>query len=246
MDEIIFFHKRKFYEVDPRIKFLIGFIGSIFMLFIKSEPTLLLTFILGILWCIYCGKWKNATFIAVLYGLLYLWTLSMLNAPEQASNGFIVITVLLRRFLLIGAFVTPLASVEVGALVSALKKMKVPKMITMSVAILFRFIPTLQEEYRSVRTSQKIRGIGRTIFNVIAHPITFYETLIVPFAIRIMRVSDELSASAILRGADKAGSNTSFSDVKITFSDTIIFILFIIGIICFALMNYGVIFGGIK
>ena len=245
MDEIQFFSARKFYEVDPKIKFLIGFIGSIFMLFIEKEFALLLAFILGIVWCIYCGKWKNAVVISAIYILLYWWTFAMLNNPESQSSGFIIITVLFRRFMLIAAFVTPFASVEVGVLVASLKKMRLPKMLIMSIAILFRFFPTIQEEYRSVRTSQKFRGIGRTIFNVIAHPITFYETLVVPLAIRIMRVSDELSASAILRGADKKDSVTSFRDVRVSALDVMVFLVFLLGITLSFLVNYGLIFKGV-
>ena len=244
MEDIIFFNKRKFYEVDPRIKFIIGFIGSILMLFIKTEFALLTTFILGITWCIYCGRWKNAATISVIYGILYWWSMAMLSNTESTS-GFIIIAILFRRFMIIAAFVTPLATVEVGVLISALKKMHLPKMFVMSVAILFRFLPTIMEEYRSVRTSQKFRGIGRTIWNVIAHPITFYETLVIPVAIRIMRVSDELSASAILRGADKKNKVTAFRDVKITCTDILVLLVFLVSISCCVLINYGVLLEGV-
>lgn len=242
MEDIQFFKARKFYEVDPKIKFLVGFIGSIFMLFIENEFALLIAFITGVAWCIYCGKWKNAVVITILYTLLYWWTIAMLNNPESQSSGFIVMTVLLRRFMLIACYVTPFATMEVGVLVASLKKMHLPKMFIMSIAILFRFFPTIQEEYRSVRTSQKFRGIGRNILNIIAHPITFYETLVVPLAIRIMRVSDELSASAILRGADKKHTVTSFRNVYVNALDVIVFILFICGITLSFLVNYGIVF----
>ena len=245
MDSIVFFKDRRFYEVDPRIKFLVGFIGSLFMLFIDNELALSMTFILGIVWCVYCGKWKNAIGISIIYGLLYWWTIVLANAPDAQGNGFIIITILFRRFMLIGAFVTPLACVEVGLLVASLKKMKLPKMVVMSIAILFRFFPTIQHEYRSVRTSQKFRAIGRTIFNVIGHPITFYETLAVPLAIRIMRISDELSASAILRGADLKGNNCSFRDIRITILDCLIFVLFIVCLVFVLFVNYGYIFNGV-
>ena len=223
--------------VDPRIKFAVGSIGSIFMLFIQNEASLLITFLLAISWCIYCGRWKNATTYAVLYGLLYWWYLNLINSNEV--SGVIISVILFRRFLLIGAFVTPIVSVDIGVLIAAMHKMKLPRFIIITMAIMFRFIPTLKEEYRAVRTSQKFRAIGRSIFNVILHPITFYETLIVPLAIRVMRIADELSASAMLRGADRKGNGTCFRVVKITFLDYLVFIIFLAVMSLSVFINYN-------
>ena len=244
--DTIYIRKRKFYEVDPRISFLVGFIGSILMLFIESGFALILAFILGLTWCVYCGKWKNAAVIAGIFLLLQLWTDALANGEGGKNGSFIIMTILFSRFMVIGSFVIPIASADIGTLVGSLKKLKLPKMVVMSIAILMRFIPTFQEEYRNVRTSQKFRGIGRSIINVILHPITFYETLIVPLAIRIMRVSDELSASAMLRGADKKGQNSCFRDVRISRLDFVIFAIFLAGITCCIFINYGILLGGLN
>ena len=236
MDYNSFISKRKWYEIDPRIKFFIGFLGGILMLFIEDEISLFIIFSLAIVYCIYCGKWKNSLTFAIIYGLLFWWYLSLISSPEV--NGIIVPVILFRRFLLIGAFITPLFTTDIGVLVASMHKMKLPRFIIISMAIMFRFFPTLQEEYRSVRTSQKFRAIGRSIINVILHPITFYETLIVPLAIRIMRISDELSASAMLRGADRKGNGTCFRDVKITFFDFLVLIIFLLVFTVAIMINY--------
>ena len=218
--------------VDPRIRFLVGFLGAILMFFIQNEVSLFLVFSLSMVWCVYCGQWKKAVSFAVLYGLLFWWYLALIGGEEV--SGIIVPVILFRRFLLIGAFITPLMSVDIGVLVASMHKMHLPRFIILTMAIIFRFFPTLREEYRLVRTSQKFRAIGRSIFNIILHPITFYETLIVPLAIRIMRISDELSASAMLRGADRKGNGTCFREVKITILDYFVFIIFLVG------MGYGI------
>ena len=234
--EELYIKKRSWYMVDPRIRFFVAIIGGILMLFIQNELSLLIAFGLSIAWCVYCGKWKNAVTFCVLYGLLFWWSYSLMQ--EKEISGIIISVILFRRFLLIGAFLTPLATVDVGSLVASMHKMHLPRFFVMTMAITFRFIPTLKEEYRAVRTSQKFRAIGRTLWNVIIHPITFYETLIVPLAIRIMRISDELSASAILRGADRKGNGTCFRDVKITFLDFLVFIIFLLTMSFCVLLNY--------
>ena len=238
MEENLFIRKRKFYEVDPRIRFIVGLFGGIGLLFIQNEVPLFIGFVFALLWCIYCGKWKNALSFGIVYGLLFWWYLALMSAEEV--SGLVVSVVLFRRFLLIGAFLTPLISVETGALVASMHKMKLPKFAIMSMAILFRFIPTLKDEYRAVRTSQKFRGIGRSIINVILHPITFYETLIVPLAIRIMKISDELSASAMLRGADKKEKGTCFREVRVSVLDYLMLVAFLLVMTLCIMLNYNI------
>ena len=237
MSNINFIHKRKWYEVDPRIKFLIAVLGGLIMLFVESELSLLFAFITGILWCIYCGKWKNTITLIIIYGILYIWAYYVLKQDDVSA--IIIPLVLFRRFLIIGAIATPLFTSNIGEIVGAVNKLKLPRFFTLSMVIAFRFIPTLKDEYNSVRTSQKFRGVGRHIFNIILHPITYYETLIVPLAIRIMRISDELSASAILRGADKSINATCFRDVKINILDYFIFIVILIMMITSIIISVG-------
>lgn len=236
---IITLRTRRFWEVDPRIKFLIGSFGSLFIIFIQNEMALLAAFAIALCWCTYCGKWKNALVFGVLFGLLQYWAYWMLS--QETVSGLITSAVMLRRFMLIGAFTVPLASVEIGELVGSMYKLKLPRFVIITMAIMFRFIPTIREEYRAVRTSQKFRGIGRSIINVIFHPVIFYETLLVPLTIRIMKISDELSASAMLRGADRKGNGTCFRNVKITFSDFILFMIISLAMVACLLINYDII-----
>ena len=244
MSTVVAFAQRKFWEVDPRIKFLVGFIGSLFLIVIEREVALLVAFIVALLWCTYCGKWKTAIALAIVYGLLHMWAQHMIMNGE-GIGGILVSVTLFRRFMLIGAFVVPLATVEIGQMVAAMYKLKLHRFAIISMAILFRFIPTFADEYRSVRTSQKFRGIGRTLINVIAHPIVFYETLLVPLAIRMMRVSDELSASAMLRGADRSTNGTCFRQIKILPTDIVVFVLFLLGITLSTLINYSILLPGV-
>ena len=241
MEERIFIHDRKFFMIDPRIKFCVGLIGSFCMIFIENEIALIVAFILSVLYCIYCGKWKNALWFVAIFSLLFYWTCSMMNS-DTPSSGFIIASLMLRRLMVIGAFATPLISTQMSLLTAALHKMKMPRFIIISMAILFRFIPTFSEEYRAVRTSQKFRGIARFILGALLHPIIFYETLIVPLAIRIMRISDELSAAAILRGADRKGNGTCFRELKITISDYFVFAIIILIISACMLINYNLLF----
>ena len=237
--EFIALEKRKYWEIDPRFRFLIGFLFSFILIVLEKEIALFLSFTLGLSYCVYCGKWKNAIGFIIVYILLQYWAYKLLSKEEV--SGMITGVIMFRRLLLIGVFLTPLASVEIGALVAAMYKLKLPRLFIISMAIIFRFLPTIKEEYIAVRTSQKFRGIGRSIINVILHPVIFYETLLVPLTIRIMKISDELSASAMLRGADRKSNGTCYRDIKISFLDYIILLIMIISMTLIVLINYNII-----
>ena len=238
-EQIIFRKQRRFWEVDPRIKFIVATLGSVLFIVVSKEITLLTTFIIALIWCVYCGKWKNVVGLAIIYGIFQYHTYTML--VSGSTSGMITTSTMFRRLLVIGAFMTPLVSSKVSELIGAMYKLRLPRFVIIGMATIFRFLPTIKEEYIAVRNSQKVRGIGRSIINVILHPIIFYETLLIPLTIRIMKISDELSASAMLRGADRKGRGTCFTDVKITVSDIFILLFMLIGMTFALLLNYEII-----
>lgn len=238
-EQIIFRKQRRFWEVDPRIKFIVAVLGSTMFIVVSKEVTLFSTFVIALIWCVYCGKWKNAVALAVVYGAFQYHSYMML--VSGSTSGMITTSTMFRRLLVIGAFMTPLVSSKISELIGAMYKLKLPRFVIIGMATIFRFLPTIKEEYIAVRNSQKVRGIGRSIINIILHPIIFYETLLIPLTIRIMKISDELSASAMLRGADRKGRGTCFTDVKITASDILILLFMLAGMVFALLLNYGIV-----
>ena len=48
---------------------------------------------------------------------------------------------------------------KIGELMSAMQKMHVPDGITISLAVVMRFFPTIKEEYAAIQDAMKMRGI---------------------------------------------------------------------------------------
>ena len=85
-----------------------------------------------------------------------------------------------------------------------------------------RYIPTVQDEFRSIKNTMKLRGIGLNVKNVVLHPIKTCEYAIVPLVIRSMTISDELAASAMTRGLDLESERTSYREVRLRLTDYLI------------------------
>lgn len=106
------------------------------------------------------------------------------------------IAVLVRKVLpclIIGKSI--LTSTEVSEFVATLWKMRFPQSIIIPVSVVFRYFPTLREEWQSLRMAMKMRGIGLSV-----------EHVMVPLMMSAVNISEELSAAALCRGLDQPGA----------------------------------------
>ena len=106
-------------------------------------------------------------------------------------------------------------SLRISDLVAALQKMHVPKGAIITLAVVFRYLPTIGDEFRYIHNTMKLRGIGLTPGNILRHPLGTMEYVLVPLIIRSMTVADELSASAMTRGLDLKTKRSSYREVRL-------------------------------
>ncbi len=126
---------------------------------------------------------------------------------------------------------------EVSELLGAMEAIHMPRQITIPFAVTLRFIPSLQKELGFIREAMKVRGIRLGI----CHPIQSMEYILVPLLMRALKISEELSASAMTRGIDSPDPKTHFIEMKYRFGD----ILVMLGLILYVIMLFYLIFNGI-
>ncbi|MBR1750825.1 MAG: energy-coupling factor transporter transmembrane protein EcfT [Ruminococcus sp.] len=106
-------------------------------------------------------------------------------------------------------------STSVSEFVTAMEKMHTPYFITIPLSVMFRYFPTLGEEYRSIHDAMKMREIGQTIKN----PLTYTEYILVPIMMSTVRIADELSAASLTKGLNAGGRRTHICMVKLSLAD---------------------------
>ncbi|QOS69256.1 energy-coupling factor transporter transmembrane protein EcfT [Eggerthella guodeyinii] len=131
-----------------------------------------------------------------------------------------------RRMLVPFSFAAGLAAQPTGSLLAALRALHLPKAAGIALAVLLRFLPTIGEEYRAIRRSQKFRGVGLGIANTLAHLPSTLECIVVPLVIRTTRISDELSASITVRGVRFGGETVSYRPVGFSARDAAVVVGF--------------------
>lgn len=229
-------------QLDLRICLLLTILVSIASIMLKSEFSLLLTFVLMCIWSLLNGlRYRiisNIIWYLVLWAALFL----LRDIPILGQTALPLITVYVRRIMLPVMAARPLLSNANGRLVATLNRMKLPRIATLSLAILFRFLPTIKTEYSHIRDSQKFRGIGTSALAVICHPLTTIEYTLIPILIRTSKTADELSASAAVRGMRLEGACSSYHIIKLRAADYAVMLLCVaalIGIVVYDRIGMG-------
>lgn len=115
-----------------------------------------------------------------------------------------------------------------GKLTASLRKLPLPTKAMLVLVVMLRFAPTVFLEFGEVREAMKIRGFLRSVGTVLLHPLVTLEYAIVPMVFRSLKIADELSASAIVRGIESPYKKQSFYVSRIILLDVIIMVFTIV------------------
>lgn len=201
-------------RLDPRTKILfilavslvamVGYRGPIVVVkpFFLALPFLLLAF---------SGQLASAIKFATVFFFAAYWQHILFFLPQDGAVG----SVLRLVFMLIVSFMPCLVAgayivktTTVSAFIAALQKMHVSQKITIPFVVLFRFFPTIAEEYRFIQDAMRIRGVGMR-----KGPIAMLEYRLVPLMISIVKIGDDLSAAAATRGLGDGEKRTSVCEI---------------------------------
>lgn len=97
-----------------------------------------------------------------------------------------------------------LASTKVSEFVAAFTRLRLPEKVVIPFAVVFRFFPTVAEEYRSIRDAMQLRGV-----NWKNGPVSMVEYRLVPLIASMVKIGDELSAASVTRGLGGPAKRTN-------------------------------------
>ena len=100
-----------------------------------------------------------------------------------------------------------------GMLSAFLSRLRMPTAFILGLLVVFRFFPTMRTELKGVGRSMKNRGLTAA-GQLLAHPVQSMEYVLVPFLLRVLQLADQLSVSAVARGAERPGVRGSYYEQK--------------------------------
>lgn len=198
--------KQKEFWLDVRTKFVLLFTTSVVILKASySGPGLVIMIYLAVMPFILLLLYK-----CTVRAFQYLVGFAVMSFLSMDTLGALVMGIcgMFTRLLPIGIVgYIFISTTKVNEYTAAMDKMKMPKRLSIPIAVLFRFFPTLGEEYRSISNAMKMRGVrfgGK-------HPSKMLEYRMIPFLMSSMRIGEELSAAALTRGLGAPVKRTSIA-----------------------------------
>ncbi|MFI6165517.1 energy-coupling factor transporter transmembrane component T [Nocardia sp. NPDC051052] len=201
--------------LDPRTAVLILLAASIAVLAPGGERFIPAVLIGGVLLAILERAWRRALGLpvaaAITAAAAYLLPLTAAS-PILGLVGVLAAYTL--RLVAVGGIAAHLIrTIPPTRFIVALRSLRVPSVFTVPGAVMLRFAPTIVAEAQAVRDAMRLRGLGGR-WALLRHPLRSIEYFTVPLIASSLRVAEDLSASALLRGLGARARPTTMRPLR--------------------------------
>lgn len=187
--------------LDPRSKILLVVAVSVVVMGPGGLPFVLPALALGVGLALWDRAWSRAA--GIVGSAAVVWVLGwMLPAlwPNAFTAIFAIACAYLIRFVAaIAVGMHVIATTSPTQLSAALRAWRAPRAISVTLATMLRFFPVVASEAAAVVDAMRLRGLTGAS-GLLRHPILGIERFTVPMIAASLRASEDLAASAILRG----------------------------------------------
>ena len=173
-------------------------------------------------------RFKTAGKYLLLYVACFVYLSGLLSFIVLA------ITSIMTRFapgIMTGAWL--ISSTSVSEFISAMERMHITEKIVIPMSVIFRFFPTISEEYQAIRDAMKMRNIRFGGKN----PFLMVEYRLVPLMVSVVKIGDELSAAALTRGLGAPVKRTNVCQIGFHVQDVVAILFCILCFILFLLQR---------
>ena len=196
--------KQTGFYLDPRTKILFMAFISTLMIFVY-ENLMIDTLITVIALLLLLSNAQRR--IALIYGGLFACALAakLFQGTVQLPTLLNVISVLLiglviRLFPIFMLGYYTVRSTKTNEFIAAMLHWHIPEAFIIPISVVFRFIPTMQEESAAIKHAMKMRGIQLGSKKARQNPALYVEYRIIPLLLSVVKIGEELSAAALTRG----------------------------------------------
>lgn len=219
-------------RADLRVSLLLVLINAVAVMLCTQEIWFIVLFAVAFAWLCLRGQPSKGLKLAAAYAVLFM--IGRLTLGVRGFETIWLFSNLIRHMLVPVAYTIGLADAPTGTLLTVFHKLRLPKSFGISTVVLLRFFPTIGYELHAIRSSLKFRGTGVGFWNTLAHLPANFERTMVPLLIRTTRISEELSAAAMVRGVRLNSEIISFEEVRFCSADVIVSLAF--GILAIAVL----------
>lgn len=215
---------------DVRTLLFLDILIMVFMLISGKPEVTLSSFIVAAAVPVITGLYGALVCYAILFAVFfsYYQLIFHLKLPVVHSAFFSVIGILafivqrIIPFMLLGTVIQK--QKNISEITTALERMHLPKGIILSIAVMFRYFPSIKDDLFIIIDAMKLKGLYTSKRAALIHPIRTMEFVLVPMLFKSLKTAEELSCAALVKGIENTGHKTSYFDVRLRAVD-IVFLL---------------------
>lgn len=216
------------YNPNPISKLLVTFLLG-FAVFYKVNTC----FEWGIVFLLSVLFYKNGLKKEALKNILFFGALCLIvpNVDVARSMNAILMMVFM-LFAVFRMFYLPFSAgsffvktSDVGSVISSMDKIRLPRAVSIPIAVMFRFFPSFREESRNIKLAMRIRGI------TFKNPISYIEYVMVPLLVISANISDDIAKAAETKCIENPIKKTRYISVRLKIVDLVYVLLMLIMII---------------
>lgn len=149
----------------------------------------------------------------ILININYIFNLKSNN---YVLNMFFTLIVIVKFFFLpfmAGKFL--IRTSDVGSILTSMDKIKIPKVVSIPIAVMFRFFPSFKEERRNIKLAMRIRGVTPK------NPLKYLEYVAIPIITISLNIADYISKSAETKCIAMPCQKVRYNEVKSGLADIV-------------------------
>ena len=220
---------RKWLWIDPRSKMLILLICVVAA---TTAPNL--TYEMGLVliisvFALLSGKIRLAIIGTI--GYVFFYAISMLavaRASEALQTTLLAFLGMVHKIYpcgFMGGIV--ISTTKISEFLSAMNKLHAPKSLTIPLAIMLRYIPTIREDWHFIKDAMRLRDVSPSLGGFLTRPAMTLECVYAPLLMAASKASDELSIASVTRGIENPMPRTCYVDIRFHFTDVLVIACFL-------------------
>ena len=183
-------------RLDPRTKLFLILLCVLSAMFAPSLYfQLALVALIGLLAAL-CGKWQYALRGLLIYALICgftVWCMESLAGTWRTM--FIAFLGLVHKVYACGLLAgIVISTTKVGEFLSAMARLRCPKKLTIPLAVMLRYLPTIREDWHFIKDAMRLRDVSPTLWGFLKAPAMTVDCIYVPQSQLRLRIAQTARA----------------------------------------------------
>lgn len=215
-------------HLDPRTKLFLILLCVLSAVF---APNLYFQFVLvtliGLL-AAFSGKWRYALRGIIAYALICVFTIWCMGALTGTwRTMFVAFLGLVHKVYACGMLAgLVISTTKVGEFLSAMARLHIPKKLTIPIAVMLRYLPTIREDWHYIKDAMRLRDVSPTLLGFLKAPTMTVNCIYVPLLTAASKAADELSIASVTRGIENPKPRTCLINIRMQWADLLALAVF--------------------